>query len=169
MATRLEELHEQDFYAWTKHQAEALRKLAAERWNGPLDLEHLAEEIEDVGDGRLDIAVSQLRRLMVHPLKLEHSPARDPRRQWIITVDDARVEMERRWTRTVGNEVGAVLEATYRQSRRRAVLELKDHAEREAATALPRSCPFSIEQLRDEGWYPVNRHGLVDEDDEAAP
>ena len=42
------ELYEQDFVAWTEKQARELRELRANRWNGPLDLEHLAEEIEDL-------------------------------------------------------------------------------------------------------------------------
>ena len=46
MATRREELYEEDFYAWTQDQAASLRRLEAERWNGPLDLAHLAEEVE---------------------------------------------------------------------------------------------------------------------------
>lgn len=45
MAARADDLYRQDFYAWTRAQADALRRLAAERWNGPLDLENLAEEI----------------------------------------------------------------------------------------------------------------------------
>ena len=49
MATRPEQLYKDDFYAWTREQAGALRHLADQRWNGPLDLLHLAEEIEDLG------------------------------------------------------------------------------------------------------------------------
>ncbi len=40
MATRQEDLYAEDFYAWTQDQAAALRRLAKERWNGPLDLDH---------------------------------------------------------------------------------------------------------------------------------
>jgi hypothetical protein len=49
MATRPEQLYEEDFYAWTRDQAKALRRLADQSWNGPLDLLHLAEEVEDLG------------------------------------------------------------------------------------------------------------------------
>ena len=35
MATRAERLYKQDFYAWTRDQAAALRRMADERWNGP--------------------------------------------------------------------------------------------------------------------------------------
>ena len=49
MASRPEQLYEEDFYAWTRDQAGALRRLAEQRWNGPLDLAHLAEEVEELG------------------------------------------------------------------------------------------------------------------------
>jgi hypothetical protein len=61
MATRTAELYDEDFYAWSREQAAALRRLSAERWNGPLDLEHLAEEVEDLGDERRNAVRSQLR------------------------------------------------------------------------------------------------------------
>jgi len=43
--TRPDHLYRSDYYAWTRDQADALRRLAAERWNGPLDLANLAEEV----------------------------------------------------------------------------------------------------------------------------
>ena len=79
VASKAAELYEEDFFAWTRDQATALRRLSKERWNGPLDLEHLAEEIEDVGSERRDAIRSQLRRIIEHCLKLEHSRAPDPR------------------------------------------------------------------------------------------
>ena len=42
-------LYDEDFYAWTQGQAEALRTLAKERWKGPLDLVNLSEDVEDLG------------------------------------------------------------------------------------------------------------------------
>ncbi len=56
MATRKAELYDEDFYQWSREQAAALRRLSAERWNGPLDLEHLAEEVEDLGDERATLS-----------------------------------------------------------------------------------------------------------------
>ena len=162
-------LHDRDLYAWTQQQAAALRKLAAERWNGPLDLENLAEEIEDVGSDRRDAVVSQVRRLLVHLLKLEHSPSPQPRRQWLVTVNDARAETAQRWTEAIAREVVAGLDATYRRARRQAALELLDHGEAEAARALPIACPYTLDQLTDEdgcrstgtGWptMPSERDG----------
>ena len=96
MATKAAELYEEDFYAWTRDQAAALRLMAKDRWNGPLDLEHLAEEIEDVGSERRDAVRSQLRRIIEHFSKLEHSRARDPRGGWRDSILDARAEIPTR-------------------------------------------------------------------------
>ena len=38
MASRIEDLYEEDFYVWTQRQAAALRRLAATRPNVDLDL-----------------------------------------------------------------------------------------------------------------------------------
>jgi hypothetical protein len=67
-ATRPERLHEDDFYAWTREQAGALRRLADQRWNGPLDLLHLTEEMEDLGTAARNTVRSQLQRIIEHAL-----------------------------------------------------------------------------------------------------
>jgi len=48
-------LYDDDIYAWTQQQAEALRRLAGKGRDLPndLDLENVAEEIEDVGKSEL--------------------------------------------------------------------------------------------------------------------
>src|SRR5918996_323450 len=49
-----------------RDQAAALRRLADERWNGPLDLLHLAEEVEDLGSEQQWAVESQLERIIEH-------------------------------------------------------------------------------------------------------
>ena len=51
------QLYEADFYAWTRRQATALRRFARTRPNLPLDLEHIAEEIQDLGKSERDTVV----------------------------------------------------------------------------------------------------------------
>jgi hypothetical protein len=96
MVTRPEQLYKDDFYAWTRDQAQALRRLAEERWNGPLDLEHLAEEVEELGMQARNAVRSQLQGILEHALKLEYSPAAEPRAGWLNSVDDTRGEVEAR-------------------------------------------------------------------------
>ncbi len=51
----------------------------SERWNGPLDLEHLAEEVEELGVGSpATPSRSRLRRLIEHALKLDLLAGRRP-------------------------------------------------------------------------------------------
>jgi hypothetical protein len=162
MATSPEQLYKQDFYAWTRDQAKALRRLADQRWNGPLDLLHLAEEVEDLGSEQQWAVESQLERIIEHLLKLEHSPNAEPRRQWMILVNNARGEIGRRLTPTIRNQVEPALSELYRRSRRNAELSLLDHKEVEAARALPADCPYAFADLLADEWWPANRHGLTD-------
>lgn len=163
MAARADELYRQDFYAWTRAQADALRRLAAERWNGPLDLENLAEEIEDLGSEQRWGVESRIERLLEHALKLEHSPDPQPRRQWRITLKDARRQILRRPTKRLRNEVEPILDDLYAHACEAAAEALADHGEIETARALPVICPYGLDQILDRDWLPVNRHGLVDE------
>jgi Domain of unknown function DUF29 len=163
MSSRAERLYKEDFYAWTRDQAEALRHLAGQRWNGPLDLLHLAEEVEDLGSEQQWAVESQLERIIEHLLKLEHSPSREPRRQWMISVVDARGEIERRMTATIRREVEPELAKLYKRSRRKAALDLAGHGEVEGARSLPVLCPYAFDDLLADEWWPANRHGLREE------
>jgi hypothetical protein len=57
--------YDTDFYAWTQQQAAALR---AKDWTA-LDLDHLAEEVDDLGRAVQHAIESQLERLLLHLLK----------------------------------------------------------------------------------------------------
>ena len=76
-------------------------RLADERWNGPPDLLHLAEKVEDLGSEQRWAVESELERVIEHLLKLEHSPSREPRRRWMISVNTARGEIQRRLPRAI--------------------------------------------------------------------
>ena len=82
MATRIEtkpkDLYEEDFYVWTEVQAELLRQ----RQFGSLDLANLVEEVAGLGDAKKSAVLSDASVIIEHLLKLQHSPAQDPRRSW---------------------------------------------------------------------------------------
>src|SRR5918994_2393443 len=86
-------LYKEDYYAWTKQQSAELRRLAAARIESPLDLENLAEEVESLGQSELNTVRSQVRRIIEDLLKLEYSPAADPRLQWRRSVNGGRGEV----------------------------------------------------------------------------
>lgn len=154
MATRLDELYADDLYAWSIDQATALRRLAETRPNEEIDWPHVIEEIEDLGKDRRDAVRSQVRRVIEHLLKLEHSRARDPRHGWLNSIDDAREQIGDRLSRTLERDIADQLPVLYRQVRRRVTRDLTAYGEADAAAALPPVCPYSVPQILDEDWYP---------------
>jgi hypothetical protein len=91
--TDLKSLYDEDVVAWAEQQAQALRDAARCSSNLPLDWENLAEEIEDLAKVYRSSLKSQLRRAIQHLVKLEHSPAVEPRRGWRRTILLARTEI----------------------------------------------------------------------------
>ena len=70
--TRPESLYEQDFYAWTVEQAAALRSRELRR----VDVEHVAEEVEDMGKSQRRGVKSALTVILIHLLKYRFQPER---------------------------------------------------------------------------------------------
>lgn len=94
MATTAE-LYDKDFVRWTEEQAKALRLAGHAGSNLPLDWENLAEEVESLGISNRSEVRSRIGTIIEHLLKLEHSPATNPRRGWIETVLRERTRVER--------------------------------------------------------------------------
>jgi hypothetical protein len=163
VASKAAELYEEDFFAWTRGQAAALRRMANDRWNGPLDLHNLAEEIHDVGSERRDAIRSQVRRIIEHLLKLAHSRARDPRGGWRNSIINTRVEIEDKLTASLRRDLARQLPRLYSRGRLLAANALQAHGEADAARELPSTCPFDLPSVLDIDWCPRNRHGITDE------
>jgi uncharacterized protein DUF29 len=144
--------YEDDFYAWTQYQAEVLRTLKTR--DNRFDREHLAEEVEDLGNSHRDAVRSQVRRILLHFLKLAHSPARDPRSDWMDSVDDARAEIEDKLTSTLRHDIEDVLPRLYANARKRVVRDLAKYDEGGAARSVPTECPYTIDEILAEDWYP---------------
>ena len=149
--------YEDDFYAWTQYQAEMLRTLPTT--DNRFDREHLAEEIEDLGKSEHDAVRSQVQRILIHFLKLSHSPARDPRFDWIDSIIDARGALADKLSPTLRRDVEAELTRIYGIARKRAAVQLQGHGEYEAAQSLPADCPYTIDQILAEDWYPESTDG----------
>jgi hypothetical protein len=160
MATRPEQLYEKDFYAWTRAQAKALRRLAATRPNVELDFDHLIEEVADLGVSQRDAVRSQVRRLIEHCLKLEYYPTHAPRVGWYETIIDARTEIEDKVTPTIRRGLPRRLPRLWQQARRDTAAALRLHGEHVAADALPAECPYRLADLLRHDWYPKSRHDL---------
>lgn len=160
MATRPEQLYEEDFYAWTRDQARELRRLAATHPNVALDFPHLIEEVADLGINQRDAVRSQTRRIIEHCLKLEYSPASTPRAGWYEIIIDARNVLEDKLTPSLRRSLQRRLPKLYEQARRAAAGSLRLHGE-QAADALPAECPYRLADLLRHDWYPSSRQGLT--------
>lgn len=155
MSTKAE-LYEQDLYAWTQQQAAYLRKGA---WH-QLDVAHLIEEIEDVGHSQRDALESHLIVLLTHLLKLSIATSQRPHdlaragRGWRTTCRTQRRLLAKRLRRN------RILRSTVPEECAEAYTIARD----EAATALevdeaavPLDCPWTVEQVLDEDFWPEER------------
>ena len=87
-------LYEQDFMRWAEAQGEGLRRAAEAGSNLPLDWYNLAEEIESLGRSQSRELRRRLANIVEHLLKLQFSPAIEPRAGWIETIGRERREIE---------------------------------------------------------------------------
>lgn len=142
-------LYDEDVYAWAQQQARLLR---ARRFDD-LDLENLILEVEDVGGSLKRSARSRIRRIIEHLLKLEHSPARDPRAGWYDTIITQRGDLQDELTPTVRREVEAELPELYPEARKDTAASLRQHREEGAADTLPATCPYTFDQIAGD-WLP---------------
>ena len=153
MATQIEpktrDLYEKDFYVWAERQAELLR---AGRF-AELDLEHLIEEVEDLGGALRRAVRSRIRTIIEHLLRLEHSTAQEPQAGWRETIRVQRDDLLDELTPSLRRMAQDELPTLFAGARRRAEASLRDYGESEAAEALPEACPYSLDQITGD-WLP---------------
>jgi Domain of unknown function DUF29 len=142
-------LYEDDFYVWTQRQAEALRGRRLEE----LDLEHLAEEVEDLGSALRSALRSRTRTIIEHLLKLEFSPAEEPKRGWRQTIRTQRRDLADDITPTLRQDLLIELPELYERTRTDLAEDLREYGEHAAADALPVACPYTLERIL-EPWLP---------------
>jgi hypothetical protein len=133
-------LYDTDFYEWTAQSAELLRR----RRLTDLDLEHLAEEIEDLGKRDRWEVHNRLRVLITHLLKWDVQPDR-------ATIDTQRADLEPIFEQSpsLRRYAGEDLSKIYSKAARHALRETGKHP-----SALSGECPFSMEQILDEDFLP---------------
>jgi hypothetical protein len=140
--------YDQDFYTWALESAQALRE---GRFAG-LDIEHIAEELEDMGESRSRALESQLTRLLAHLLKWHCQPEGRPwcENSWRASIRDARREIEAILEENPGlkPKVRELFEDAYASAVDRAIVETNLPESR-----FPAACPWSLEKTMDpESW-----------------
>ena len=152
-------LYEQDLYAWTQEQAARLREGAFQE----LDLEHLIEEIEDVGYSQQDALASHLLILLTHLLTLALAAVHRPHdftrvaRGWRVICRTQRLLIAKRLRRnpslrrTVPDEVADAYEIAHVEAA--AALEIEED------TVSPQ-CPWTPDEVLKADFWPEGEFGL---------
>jgi hypothetical protein len=83
------ELYDVDFFQWAQQNAELLHRGCADA----ADLEHIAEELEDMAKRDQREVQSFLRRLILHLLKWQLQPAKRSR-SWERSIANSRVQLK---------------------------------------------------------------------------
>jgi hypothetical protein len=138
--------YERDFDAWAQAQAAALR---ARDW-AALDVEHLAEEVEELRKTERRAVRSQLRLLCSHSLKWHYQPEKRSE-SWLGTIREARRQIHEALDEmpTLAGELPALFIAAYQQGRREAAADTDVDLR-----TLPPQCPWALEAMCTEGWLP---------------
>jgi hypothetical protein len=147
--------YDTDFHAWLMEQATRL----AARDTDALDWDNLAEEIESLGRSQKTELESRINTVLVHLLKLNYGLTRDPSFGWMETIFEqrGRVILLLKDSPSLKPLVADRMAKTYPSARRMALLGFERYeADRidHYRAVLPTDCPYTVEQLLDEGFFP---------------
>ncbi len=135
--------HDRDFYAWTQDQAQLLR---SGQFTG-LDIQQIAEELEDMGRTEKRALESRFEVLIMHLLKWQYQPNMRSR-SWQLTIREQRLRVQTLLedNPSLQPHLCQRLDKIYRL----AVIA----AERETGLDLfPETCPYEINQILSDDFY----------------
>jgi len=138
--------YENDIVAWAKEQAYLLRsgKLSA------LDIEHIAEEIEDVGKSEQRELASRMAVLLSHLLKWQYQPERQGS-SWQRTIKEQRKAVLRRLQNTPSLKV-SINDTEWLDDAWGDAVSITIHET--GMASFPEVCPWTIANLLSEDWLP---------------
>lgn len=142
-------LYESDYYTWALEQAALLR----ERRFGELDLENLAEEVEDLGRRQADELESRYETLLLHLLKWEFQPERRSN-SWLATIRRERGKTAEHLDDHPGLKPRRqeLFGKAYKGARAGAAVETNLLVEH-----FPAENPYTLDQAVDEDFWPGGR------------
>jgi len=138
--------YQQDVVAWAHEQATLIR---AGRFD-LLDLEHIADEIDDVGKSEARELQSRLALLIGHLLKYQYQPERRST-SWELTIREQRKRILLRLKKTPSLKAFFIEEDRFDD----AYLDGLLMAEKETGLEhFPSDCPWSIDDVLSTDWLP---------------
>ncbi len=160
--TDLKRLYDEDFVTWAKLQGEALRETARTGSNQELDWENIAEEIEGLGASQRSALGSHIMRIIQHLVKLEYSPAVEPRNGLRRTIRLARLQAQRRLdSPSLKSEVGRLIGTETGRGIELAIAELEEHGEIDEVEAQRAAAGALLRPARAGGLVPRGATGAT--------
>jgi hypothetical protein len=140
------QLYDTDIVAWANEQARLLRAGCLDR----IDVEHIAEEIEDVGKSEQRELASRMAVLLAHLIKWQYQPERQGN-SWRRTIRDQRNSIARRLVHTPSLQ-GSLNDPEWRADAWGDAVALAMAEAR--LDDLPQDCPWPVAQILDPDWLP---------------
>lgn len=143
--------YDEDFYAWTQHQAKLLRALQNLRSDFPaeMDIPNIAEEIESLGSADLNSVRSYVRNILVHLIKAASDQKAPAVGHWRSEIATFHLEALDRYTASMRQLID--IQRLWRDAIKLANLRLLEHGH-SVAPSMPAQCPFSIDEIMAENF-----------------
>jgi Domain of unknown function DUF29 len=138
--------YDDDFYTWTRTQAEALKRRSANE----LDWDYLSQELDALGQSEERELNSRFRVLLMHLLKWIVQPERRTR-SWENTIRVQRMAVARHLAKNPG--LKRIEAEEFADAYTAARLEASSETDMDAA-AFPKAPPFTLDQAKDDGFWP---------------
>ena len=139
--------HDEDFYAWTQSTADLLRH---KNYN-QVDFQHIIEELESLGASERRELISRFAQLIFHLLKWEHQKHLRSR-SWECSIKEQRLKLSFLFEQNPSLTAKAkeFMPKGYKQA-----LSLIGKETPIDYNLLPATCPYTLEQLQDDEYYPA--------------
>jgi len=139
-------LYDRDYSLWLETTAQQLRS----RQLGDLDIDNLAEEIEDMGKSQKQALKSNLKVLLAHLLKYKYQPQKRTN-SWRSTIYEHRDRIQQAFqdSPSLRPYFDAVFDECYKVARKKAAIETGIEIDR-----FPDLPPFSTVETLDEEYLP---------------
>lgn len=142
----LKKIYEIDDYLWL----ERTIKLLKEKKFDELDLENLIEELENLGRERKNKVESLLRQIIIYLLFLEYwsQEYQYNAAHWQAEITEFRFQINGILTKNLQSYLASKIELIYQNSVK--YTQIKTNL-----NIFPEKCPYTLEQLLDEDWFPT--------------
>jgi len=136
----------EDFHAWALQNAQLLREGRLD----DIDIDNIAEELEDMGGSKERELESRLGVLLAHLLKWVYQPERRGN-SWQATIEEQRRRIERllRKNPSLKSKLAECFCDAYGDARLIAVRETGFNK-----NSFPSDCPFTLVQTLDDAYWP---------------